>query len=56
MQSEKTKQKELKKSEIVQEQIIPEQPLLDTLLYSIDKERENIVCENLNKYTPYKNI
>ena len=54
MQSEKTKQKELKKSEIVQEQIIPEQPLLDTLLYSIDKERENIVCENLNKYTPYE--
>lgn len=54
MQSEKAKQKELKKSEIVQEQIIPEQPLLDTLLYSIDKERENIVCENLNKYTPYE--
>ena len=54
MQSEKSKQKELKKSEIVQEQIIPEQPLLDTLLYSIDKERENIVCENLNKYTPYE--
>ena len=54
MQSEKTKQKELKKSEIVQEQIIPEQPLLDTLLYSIDKEMENIVCENLNKYTPYE--
>ena len=54
MQSEKTKQKELKKSEIVQERIIPEQPLLDTLLYSIDKERENIVCENLNKYTPYE--
>ena len=54
MQSEKKKQKELKKSEIVQEQIIPEQPLLDTLLYSIDKERENIVCENLNKYTPYE--
>ena len=54
MQSEKTKQKELKKSEIVQERIIPEQPLLDTLLYSIDRERENIVCENLNKYTPYE--
>ena len=54
MQSEKAKQKELKKSEIVQEQIIPEQPLLDTLLYSIDKEMENIVCENLNKYTPYE--
>ena len=54
MQSEKTKQKELKKSEIVQERIIPEQPLLDTLLYSIDIERENIVCENLNKYTPYE--
>ena len=54
MQSEKTKQKELKKSEIVQERIIPEQPLLDTLLYNIDRERENIVCENLNKYTPYE--
>ena len=54
MQSEKTKQNELKKSEIVQERIIPEQPLLDTLLYNIDKERENIVCENLNKYTPYE--
>ena len=54
MQSEKTKQKELKKSEIVQERIIPEQPLLDTLLCSIDRERENIVCENLNKYTPYE--
>ena len=54
MQSEKTKQKELKKSEIVQERTIPEQPLLDTLLYNIDKERENIVCENLNKYTPYE--
>ena len=54
MQSEKTKQKEVKKSEIVQERIIPEQPLLDTLLYSIDRERENIVCENLNKYTPYE--
>ena len=54
MQSEKAKQKELKKSEIVQEQIIPEQPLLDTLLYNINKERENIVCENLNKYTPYE--
>ena len=54
MQSEKTKQNELKKSEIVQERIIPEQPLLDTLLYNIDKERENIVCENLNNYTPYE--
>lgn len=54
MKSEKAKQKELKKSEIVQERIIPEQPLLDTLLYSIDRERENIVCENLNKYTPYE--
>ena len=54
MKSEKAKQKELKKSEIMQERIIPEQPLLDTLLYSIDRERENIVCENLNKYTPYE--
>lgn len=53
MQSEKAKQRELQKTEIIQEQTMTDQPLLEALIYKAEKEREEVVCENLNKYTPY---
>lgn len=53
MKSEKMKQKEFHNPQIVQEQTMTDQPVLEALIYKVDKEREEIACENLNNYTPY---
>ena len=53
MQSEKSKQKEIKNKSIVHENTISNQPLLESLIIKSNEDKNNIICENLNKYTPY---
>ena len=53
MQSEKSKQKEMKNKSILHENTISNQPLLESLIIKANEDKNNIICENLNKYTPY---
>ena len=53
MQSEKSKQKEIKNKSIVHENTLSNQPLLESLIIKANEDKNNIICENLNKYTPY---
>lgn len=53
MQSEKSKQKEMKNKSILHENTISNQPLLESLIIKTNEDKNNIICENLNKYTPY---
>ena len=52
MQSEKSKQKEIKNNSVV-ENTVSNQPLLESLIIKANEDKNNIICENLNKYTPY---
>ena len=53
MQSEKSKQKEIKNNSVVHENTLSNQPLLESLIIKANEDKNNIICENLNKYTPY---
>lgn len=53
MQSEKSKQKEIKNNSVVHKNTLSNQPLLESLIIKANEDKNNIICENLNKYTPY---
>lgn len=53
MQSEKSKQKEIKNNSVVHKNTLSNQPLLESLIIKSNEDKNNIICENLNKYTPY---
>ena len=52
MQSEKSKQEEIKNKSFVHENTLSNQPLLESLIIKANEDKNNIICENLNKYTP----
>ena len=53
MQSEKLKQEEIKNKSFVHKNTLSNQPLLESLIIKANEDKNNIICENLNKYTPY---
>ena len=54
IRSEKTKQKYIDNISDVQKQTLSDDITLESIIHESDENKRSIICENLNKYTPYE--